>query len=193
MLHRFLRCQQQAEHVQVELFVVVLFGNAFERRELVNACVVHEHIELAERLFRFRKETIDVRLLRDIRLYRDGPAAVLRNLTNDPIRSLFAGRVVDDHRRAFRGQLFGDLGADALGCSCDDRHFSCKFFRAHNISSLVFALMIELRCGRSNLHHRWRRYAGGVPGGMRAMMNCRICRAGAGLLVVTGIRRLGQD
>ena len=52
VLHRLLRGEEQPEDVQVELLVEVLLGDAFERGELVDAGVVHQDVEPAERLLR---------------------------------------------------------------------------------------------------------------------------------------------
>ena len=39
----------------------------------------------------------------------------------------FAGGVINNHRRSFRGEIFCDGRADTFGCSSDDGHFACKF------------------------------------------------------------------
>ena len=77
MLYRFLGSQQQTEDVQVELLVKMLFGDFFERRRLVNAGVVHQDVEPAERLLRFGEQSLDLGLLGHIRLHRDGLPALL--------------------------------------------------------------------------------------------------------------------
>jgi hypothetical protein len=48
MLDRRLGSQQQAEHVDVEVLVEVLFGNVFDRREAVDTRVIHEDIQSPE-------------------------------------------------------------------------------------------------------------------------------------------------
>ncbi len=48
-----LRDEQQPEHVDVEVMVEVLFGDAFERRKRVHARIVDEDIESTEALDRF--------------------------------------------------------------------------------------------------------------------------------------------
>jgi len=51
-----------AEDVQVELLVEVLVGDALERGELVDAGIVHQDVEPAERLLRLGEQALDVRL-----------------------------------------------------------------------------------------------------------------------------------
>ena len=76
MLCRFLRSENQAKDVEVEMFVEVLFGNRFERLEFIDSRVVDENIELAERLLRFGKELLQLRMFCDVRLHGESPAAV---------------------------------------------------------------------------------------------------------------------
>ena len=75
-LDRFLRREDQAQHVQVELLVEVFGGDGFERRELVDAGVVHQDVELAERLLGLREEPPDVGFLGEVGLHRDRLAAL---------------------------------------------------------------------------------------------------------------------
>ena len=130
MLHRFLRREQRAQHIQVEVFVEMLFGNGFQRREIVNSRIVDQDVEATERLLGFREECLNFRLFRNIGFHRDGLATVLRDLRDDGFRAFLAGRIIDDHRGAFRGEMLGDGGANAFGCSGDDCNFSFDFF--HN-------------------------------------------------------------
>ena len=52
------------------LAVEPFFGNLFKRRELVDARVVHQHVEPAERFLRFGKDALDIGGFRHIALYR---------------------------------------------------------------------------------------------------------------------------
>ena len=78
VLDGFLRREEQAEHVEIELLVKVLGGHVLERRELVDAGVVDQDVEPAERLLRLGEEPLDVGLLGHVRLHRDGLAALAR-------------------------------------------------------------------------------------------------------------------
>ena len=50
----------------------------------------------------------------------------------------FAGGVVDDDRRAFGGEVFGNGRADAFGRAGDDGDFAGQFFvRAHVVFFLL--------------------------------------------------------
>jgi hypothetical protein len=127
VLERFLRGEEQPKHIQVELFVEVFSSDLLDRGHLVNACVVDEDVELAERSLRFGEHTVNVRLLRDVRLNCDGLAAAAGYFGDDLVCARFAGGVVDDHGRAFGRELFGDGGSDVFGCACDDSDFAAEF------------------------------------------------------------------
>ena len=58
---------------------------------------------------------------------------------DDFVRARFAGRVVDDDRRAFRRQMLGDGRADAFGRARDDRDLAVEFLG-------VIAHMLVLSC-----------------------------------------------
>ena len=73
------------------MFVEVLFGNRFERLEFIDSRVVDENIELAERLLRFGKELLQLRMFCDVRLHGESPAAVFGDLGNGGVGALFAG------------------------------------------------------------------------------------------------------
>src|SRR5437879_12834009 len=102
MLDGFLRGEERTQDVQVELLVEVLFGDAFERRGLVNSGVVDEDVEPAECPLRLGEETLDVCLLRDVCLHRNGLAASAYNLRDQVVGALLARGVVDDNRCALR-------------------------------------------------------------------------------------------
>jgi hypothetical protein len=96
MFHGFLRGEQQAEHIQIELLVEMFLGDLFERREFVDARVVHENVNRAERLIGFGEQAGDVRLLGNVRLSGDGLATRAGDFGDDPVRARFAGSVIDD-------------------------------------------------------------------------------------------------
>ena len=91
MLDRLLRREQQAQHVQVEHLVEVLGRDLLERGELVDAGVVDEDVELAERLLRLGEEPPDVGLLGDVGLHGDGLAALASDLGDDAVGPFLAG------------------------------------------------------------------------------------------------------
>ena len=104
--------------------MIVFDRDRLERRELIDAGVVHEHVNLAERGDRFGDEPGNIRRFGDAGLDRDGLAAEVGDLLHDTIRALAAGSVVDDDRRAFGGEMAGDGSADALGGAGDDGNFT---------------------------------------------------------------------
>ena len=71
MLDGFLRCEEQAENIDVKMFVKLLLGDLFQRREFVNSGVVDQNIDLAEGLRRSREEAFDFRLLCNVGLDRN--------------------------------------------------------------------------------------------------------------------------
>jgi hypothetical protein len=127
LFDRFLRRENQAENIQIELPVEMLLGDLFEREEFINARVVDKNVELAKGLLRFGKQAFDVRFLGDVRLHRNRLAALRGDFADDLVRAGLAGSVVDDDGRAVRGELFGDGSADAFGRACDHGHFARQF------------------------------------------------------------------
>ena len=126
-LRRFLRGQQQAEHVEIELLVEVLGRHFFQRRELVNAGVVYENIEFVEFLFGGGEEVLNLCGLGEIDADGDRTATFFLDFVDNFIRARFAGRVVHDDCGAVGGQVLGDSGADPFRGSGDDRDFPGKF------------------------------------------------------------------
>src|SRR2546430_1537267 len=63
LLYRFLGCENQAENVQVELPVEMLLRHFLKREKFVNARIVDQDVERAERFLRLGKQAFDVRLL----------------------------------------------------------------------------------------------------------------------------------
>jgi len=98
------------------VIVKEFFGDAFERRELVDAGIVHQNVQLARRLFWFlREEADDVGCLRDVGLHGDGFAALGGDLLHDAIGAFLAGGVIDDDGGALSGKRDGDRRADSFG------------------------------------------------------------------------------
>src|ERR1044071_1829161 len=90
ILNGFLRREQQTENVQIELFVKVFLVNSFKRRELVNACVVHQNINLTECFLCLIEQSFDVTFFGDISLHRHSLSALAGYLANDALRPLSA-------------------------------------------------------------------------------------------------------
>ncbi len=115
VLDGFLRRQDQAEHVEIELAPEVLHRHLFERGKLVDAGVVDQAVELAEGLRRFGEQTLDILRLGHVRLDRDRFAAVARDRRDDAVGTGLAGGIVDHHSGPLVGEVPGDRGADPLG------------------------------------------------------------------------------
>ena len=116
----------------------------FERREFIDARVVHEDVQPAERLLRFREQTVDVRLSWRRRLHGDGFAARAGDFGDDLVRARFAGGVIDDDRRAFRREMFGDGSADAFGRAGDDGDFAGEFLAVLVLICFLFVWFVSL-------------------------------------------------
>lgn len=97
MLRGRLRDEQNAQHVHVELLVEVLFGDLFDRRELVDARVVHDDIEPAIRFHRRIHDAFRIRRARYIARDRDGLAIRRGDVGDDRIGARPAACIVDDH------------------------------------------------------------------------------------------------
>jgi hypothetical protein len=104
-------------------------GDLRQRGELVGAGVVDEDVDPAERLLRLGEQAADVGRPGHVGLHREGPAALARDLGDDPVGPLLAGGVVDDDGRALGGQLLCDGGADPLGRAGDNRDLSRESLR----------------------------------------------------------------
>ena len=127
VLDRGLRDEQEAEDVDVELLVEVLRRDGFEGRELVDAGVVDQDVELAEGLDGGVDDGLRVGGLGDVSVDGDGLAAGLGDGVDDGVGAGLAGGVVDDDGGARGGEGLGDGGSDALGGAGNDGDFSCKF------------------------------------------------------------------
>ena len=138
--------RMQAEDVEVELLVVVLFSHRFERAEFVDAGVVHEDVDVAVGGFGFGEEAIDVGFLRDVGLHGDGLPAALHDGIDDAIRAFFARGVVDNDARAGGGEMGGDIRADAFGGSGNNGDFTGEFLcgGGHRIAWFLSFLTWEL-------------------------------------------------
>src|SRR6266851_8124882 len=80
VLHRLLRRQQQAQHIQVELRVEVLRSNRLQRLEVEDPGIIDENIDLPIGRDGLLEQPNNIFLLRNIALHRDGLAALARNL-----------------------------------------------------------------------------------------------------------------
>ena len=76
--------------------------------------VVHQNVELAVSLFRFGEKPRNVRLFRDVSLYRNCLAAIGRDFLYNAVCALFARGVVHHNGRALGGECLGDVRADSF-------------------------------------------------------------------------------
>jgi hypothetical protein len=74
----------------------------------------------------------------DVRLNRDGLAAVAGDLGDDTISAFATRCVVDGHRRAFGGKSLGDGCADAFGRAGNDGDFAVEFLGLYAHGSCFF-------------------------------------------------------
>jgi hypothetical protein len=102
----------------------MLFADLFKRRELIDARVVDEDIETSVRFDGGIDNALCVGGLLDIAAHGDRVAAGLRNGGDDCISACLAGGVVDDDRRAFRGERFSNGRADTFRCAGYDGYFA---------------------------------------------------------------------
>ena len=75
MLERFLRDEKHPENICIEKSVKLLLGDFFQGYKFVNAGVIDQGVDFAERFLRFSEEPLDFRLLRDVASDRDGFSA----------------------------------------------------------------------------------------------------------------------
>ena len=129
--------EQQAEHVDVEHPVERFLGDGLDGGELVHPGVVDQDVEPAVGLDR---RVDDALARRPPWRRRPSTATALPPLAGDVGDHLvgpgLAGRVVHHHRRAFGGELPGDLRPDALRRARHHRDLAFEFLR-HD-SSPVF-------------------------------------------------------
>ena len=126
VLRGFLRDQQQAEHIEIEMLVEMFGRDALQRRELVDARIVDENVDRAERLDGLGDHFFHMPGVGQIAMDGDGFAALADDGGDHALGGLLAGAVVDGNRRALSGEPGGDFGADAFGCAGHQRHFAFK-------------------------------------------------------------------
>ena len=138
VLDRFLRRQDQAEHVEVELLVEVLGGHVFQRSELVDAGVVDQDVEPCRTPSSPRQTAARCRpAWRRSACTATALPPLPAISRDDAVGPLLAGGVVDDDRGAFGGQVHGDRGPDPLRCARDDGDFARKFLGHDSIPFLL--------------------------------------------------------
>ena len=103
VLGRGLRHEQEAEHVGVEQPVKAFFRDGFERCEFVDAGVVDQHVEPAERFQGVVDQRFGVAGLRYVGSHRDRFSAFGPDGLDDRLRPSFAGRVIHDQSAARQG------------------------------------------------------------------------------------------
>ncbi len=126
VLSGFLRRQNESEDVRAEHAVKLLLGNLLEGSKLVDARIVHEHVQTSKGFLGFGEDALHVFGLCYISLHRDGFATLGFNFRNNPLRPFFAGGVIDDYGCTFCRQTPGDARSDALGRAGYYRHLVRK-------------------------------------------------------------------
>jgi hypothetical protein len=78
--------------------VKLLGGDLAQRRELIDAGIVHQHVELAAKgLVRLCEQALHIGRVPDVRLHGDGPAARGFDGIDDPLRPGCIRGIVDDY------------------------------------------------------------------------------------------------
>jgi hypothetical protein len=113
--------------------VKFILRDLFKRFEVVDTGVVNQDVDLPERLLCFSEQTLDIFLLRDVALNGDRFSAALANFVNDFVSIRFRGCLINDHSRAFGGELFGDTRADSFRRTGYNRDFICQFSIFHSV------------------------------------------------------------
>ncbi len=72
ILRRLPRRQNGSEYIRVEDPVELRFLHFVQRREGIDAGIVHQHVQPPKRFLRLRKQPLDVGGLRHIALHSDG-------------------------------------------------------------------------------------------------------------------------
>ncbi len=122
------------------MLVEMLFGDVFQRQKIIDARVVHQNVEFAVGFLGFREQPCNVRLFRDIALYRNSLASLCGDSLYHPVSTLFAGRVIHDHRCALRRERLRDSCSDAFGCSGDH----CNLIRKLTHKILRYSMKLPL-------------------------------------------------
>jgi hypothetical protein len=94
--------------------VKFLFRDPLEWRKFIDAGVIDQNVQPAECLLRLCENFLDIDRLCDIALHGDRFAALGLNVRNDALSAFLARGIVDDDRRTFRREAFGDSRANAL-------------------------------------------------------------------------------
>src|SRR5206468_2440722 len=108
VLERLARREDDAEHVEIELLAEILDGDVLEGREFVEAGIVDEDVEGAERLVGLGEQTSDVRFLCHIGMHCDGLSALVGYVAYDMSGVGLARAEVDHHRGALGRKASGD-------------------------------------------------------------------------------------
>ena len=90
VLHCGLRGENEAEHVNVENPVELVFGDRFDRRELVDPLIVDEDVETAIALDGGVDDTLRLRDLGDVTMHGNRFAAGGRDGSDNGVRACFA-------------------------------------------------------------------------------------------------------
>ena len=104
VLRGFLRSQEEAENVGVELAVELFLGDLVERGELIDASVVDQYIQLSECFLRLGENTLHISGFGNIALDGNSLTAVTLDFRNDPVRALLAGGVIHHNRCTLGGE-----------------------------------------------------------------------------------------
>ena len=85
------RDRHRTEHVNVELAMELILGDLFQRKELIYAGIVHQHVERVEGFFGFVEQLPYICGLRNVALYRNGFTALRFDVDDNAVRVLFVG------------------------------------------------------------------------------------------------------
>ena len=106
------------------MLVEMLRRDGLERRELVDARVVDEDVDRAERLDGLGDHAFHVFGIGQVAVDGDGFATLGDDGGDHAVGGLFAGAVVDGNRRTLGGEPSRDFGTDAFGCAGYERNFA---------------------------------------------------------------------
>jgi hypothetical protein len=120
----FLRHQQRAQDIDVELAVKLLGRHALQRLEAKHSRVVDDDVRRAKLASRRREQPLYVCRLRDIALNGDSSAIVAHDLRHHALRARWVGGIVHHHGGACRSQRLRDAGPDALRCARHHCHLA---------------------------------------------------------------------
>ena len=129
MLDVLLRRQQQPQHVEVKVLVKALGADRLQRRKLIDAGIVHEDVELSERLLRLGEEVASVLGLGDVGLHGDGFPTRLPNALDDCLCPGLAGGLIDHDGRTGARQVLGNRRTDSFRRARDHSDLPLQFLR----------------------------------------------------------------